>query len=56
MKLGPVTKLDKQNKTTSKKKKKKKIAITSGRQIVMSLLFFGFTASLEQSGSWIPDA
>ena len=39
MKLGPITKLDKGNKTT----------------FVASFSFFGFLANLEQSGGWIPD-
>ena len=51
MKVGPVTKLDKRNKTTSKM-----LMITSCRKIAMSLPFFQFTANLEQSGSRIPDA
>ena len=51
MKLGPVTKLDKRNKTTSKN-----VTMKSWWQIVTSLSFFGFLANLEQSGSWIPDA
>ena len=50
MKLGPVTKLDKRNKTTSKK-----LTLTSCRKIVTSLSFFGFLANLEQSGGRIPD-
>ena len=50
MKLGPVTKLDKRNKTTSKK-----LMMTSYRKIVTSLSFFGFLANLEQSGCGIPD-
>ena len=50
MKLGPVTKLDKKNRTTSKK-----MTITSYRKIVMSWPFFQFTANLEQSGSHILD-
>ena len=50
MKLRPVTKLDKRNKTTSKK-----FDVTSCRKIVMSLSFFGFLANLEQSGGRIPD-
>ena len=50
MKLGPVTELDKTNKTTSKK-----MTITSYRKIVASLSFFGFLANLEQSGGRIPD-
>ena len=44
MKLGPVTKLDKRNKTTSKK-----LTLTSCRKIVTSLSFFRFLANLEQS-------
>ena len=44
MKLGPVTKLDKRNKTTSMT-----LAMTLCRQIVKSLSFFGFLANLEQS-------
>ena len=51
MKLGPVTKPDKRNKTTSKKK----WTMTSCRKIVTSLSFFEFLANLEQSGGWIPD-
>ena len=43
MELGPITKLDKRNKTTSKK-----LAMTS-------LPFFQITANLEQSGSRIPE-
>ena len=50
MKLGPVTKLDKRNKTTSKN-----LTLTSCRKIVTSLSFFGFLANLEQSGGRIPD-
>ena len=50
MKLGPVTKLDKRNKTTSKK-----LTLTSCLKIVMSLSFFGFFANLEQSRGRIPD-
>ena len=51
MKLEPVTKLDKRNKTTSKN-----LTMTSYRQIVTSLPFLQFTVNLEQSGSQIPDA
>ena len=51
MKLGPVTKINKRNKTTSKN-----LARTSFRKIVTSLSFFKFLANLEQSGGWIPDA
>ena len=51
MKLGPVTKLDKTNKTTSKKFDDDVI-----QKIVTSLPFFKFTANLEQSGNRIPDA
>ena len=50
MKLGPVTKINKRNKTTSKN-----FARTSFRKIVTSLSFFKFLANLEQSGGWIPD-
>ena len=50
MKLGPVTKLDKRNKTTSKN-----LTLMSCRKIVTSLSFFGFLANLEQSGGRIPD-
>ena len=57
MKLGPLTKLDKRIKKKSKEKKKsqkKKWMMMSCQKIVMSS-FFGFLASLEQSGGWIPD-
>ena len=50
MELGPVTKLDKRNTATLKNR-----TMTSGRQIVTSLSFFGYMANLEQSGSRIPD-
>ena len=50
MKLGPVAKLDKRNKTMSKK-----LMTTSCRKIVTSLPFFRFLANLEQSGGRIPD-
>ena len=50
MKLGPVTKLDKRNKTGSKK-----IDDDICREIETSLLFFGFLANLEQSGDRVPD-
>ena len=50
MKHGPVTKLDKKNKTTSKN-----LMLTSCRKIVTSLSFFGFLANLEQSGGRILD-
>ena len=53
MKLGPVTKRDKRNKTTSKKKK---LTIMSCYKIVTLLSLFWFMANLEQSGSQIPDA
>ena len=49
MKLGPVTKPDKRNKTTSIN-----LMMTSFRKIVTSLSFFGFLANLEQSGGLIP--
>ena len=51
MKVGPVTKLDKRNKTSQKK-----LTMTSCRRIMTLLPFFQFTANLEQSGSRIPDA
>ena len=51
MKLGPVTKLDKRDKTTSKK-----LTMTSCGKIVTSFPFFQFTTNLEQSGSRTPDA
>ena len=51
MKLGPVPKLDKRDKTTLKK-----LTMTSYRQIVMSLSIFQFMANLEQSGSRIQEA
>ena len=51
IKLGQVTKLDKRNKTTSKK-----LTMTSCQQVVTSLSFFRYMASLKQSGTWIPDA
>ena len=51
MKVGPVTKPDKRNKTTSKI-----LMLVSCWNIVTSLPFFQFTANLEQSGSRILDA
>ena len=45
MKLGPITKLDKRNKTTSKN-----LTMTSCRKIVRSLPFYGFLTNLEKSG------
>ena len=51
MKLERITKLDKRNKITSKNLK-----MTSRWKIVASLLFFRFTANLEQSGRRVPDA
>ena len=51
MKFERVTKLDKRNKITSKNLK-----MTSRWKIVASLLFFRFTANLEQSGRRVPDA
>ena len=51
MKLGPVTKLNKINKTASKN-----FTMTPCHEIVTSLLFFQFMANFEQSGSWSPDA
>ena len=50
MKLGPITKLDKRNKTTSKN-----LMMTSCRKIVTSWSFFGFLANLEKSKGRIPD-
>ena len=50
MKLGPVTKLDKRNKTIPKK-----IMMTSYQKSVTPWSFFQPVANLEQSGSWIPD-
>ena len=50
MKPGPVTKIDKRNKTTSKK-----LTITSCRKILTSLSFSWFLANLVQSGGQIPD-
>ena len=50
MKLGPVTKLDKRNRTTSMT-----LTMTLCRQIVTSLSFFGFLTNLEQSGGRTPD-
>ena len=49
MKLGPVTKLDKRNKTTLKN-----LTLTSCRKTVTSLSFFRFLANLEQTGGRIP--
>ena len=46
MKLGTITKLDKKNKTVVKK-----MTMTSCQKIVTSLLFFEFTANLEQYGT-----
>ena len=51
MKVGPVNKLDKRNKTTSNK-----CDASSCRKIVTPLPFFQFTTNLEQSGRRIPDA
>ena len=51
MKLGPVSKIDKKNKTTSKKN----LTMTSCQKIVTSSLFFAFLANLEQSGGRILD-
>ena len=52
LKLAPVTKLDKRNKTTSKKFDD----YVSRRRIVTSLSFFQFMANLRPSESHIPDA
>ena len=51
MKLGPVNKLDKRNKTKSKK-----LMVMSCQQIVTSLSLFQFMANLEQSGNQILNA
>ena len=51
MKLGPVTKLDKRNKTAPKK-----LTMTSCWQVVTSLSFFWFMANLELFGSRILDS
>ena len=51
MKLGPVTKLEKRNKTMSKN-----LTVRSCWQMVTSLSFFQFMANMEQSRSWIQDA
>ena len=51
MKLEPVTKIDKRSKTTSKN-----LTVTSCQQVLTSLLFFQFTATMKQSGSRILDA
>ena len=51
MKLGPVTKIDKRNKTTSKI-----FAMTSCQKIKTPLSFFQLMFNLEQLESWIPDA
>ena len=51
MKLGPVTKLDKRNKTTSKKFDDE--VISENYDVIV---IFQFMANLEQSGSWILDA
>ena len=50
MKLGPVTKLDKRNRTTSMT-----LTMTLCQQIVTSLSFFRFLTNLEQSGGRTPD-
>ena len=50
MKLRPVTKLDKRNKTTLKK-----LSMTSCQEIVTLLPFFRILANLKQSGGRIPD-
>ena len=50
MKVGPVTKIDKTNKTTSKN-----LTLTSCWKIKMTLSFFRFLVKLEQSRGRIPD-
>ena len=52
MKLRPITKLDKKNKTTPKKN----LTIRLCRENVMSLSFFEFMANLEQLASRILEA
>ena len=51
MKLGAVTKLNKRNKTTSKKCDDD--VMSENCNVIV--IFFGFLASLEQSGGRIPD-
>ena len=51
MKLGPITKLDKRNRTTTKKFGNEVMS-----KILTPLLFLWFMANLEQSGSPILDA
>ena len=51
VKLGPVTKPDKRNKTTSRQ-----LDEASRQQILTLLLYFKFMANLEQSRSRIPEA
>ena len=51
MKPGPVSKVDKRNKTTSKD-----LEMTSCLEIVTSFSFLQFMANLEESGSQIPEA
>ena len=50
MKLGPVTKLERETKQSQES-----LTITSCQQVVTSLSFFRFMANLEQSGSRISD-
>ena len=50
MKLGPVTKLDKRNKTRSTK-----FDVDVLPENLTSLSLFGFLTNLEQSGGRIPD-
>ena len=50
MKLGPVAKLGKRNKTTPKN-----LPLTSCRENMTSLSIFRFLANLEESGDRIPD-
>ena len=51
MKLWPVTKLDRRNNTTSKKTE---YDVISASYDIFAIFFF--TANLEQSWSWIPEA
>ena len=50
MKLGPVPKLDKRNKTKSKK-----FYVDVVSENCDVIVIFGFLANLKQSEGWIPD-
>ena len=54
MKLGPVTKLDKNNVTA--RQTSENLTMKSYRQIMTTLSFFRFMANMKKSESWIPDA